>query len=172
MPLINGGLIGVGPSTQQGTADGQELTLSYLAGFVDAFGFIGVIDVKGHDEHTIKIAITTRCNDVAILFQNMFGGQIHKKPLKNKKDEDCFEWSLTSSSAVRAIELLFPHLVARKEQAEICLRLDEEKKQTDQARYASDKTYKKARDKVYDKLKKECEKLNKGDDGKCNPHGN
>lgn len=106
-----------------------ELDMSYMAGFIDGEGCIGVVKTHGYSKrkddtrpyYMVNISATNCVMKPLELLKEYFGGFIYNHHKTSKKDKHCWRWQLRAHKAVVAIESLYPYLRVKKPQAELCL---------------------------------------------------
>ena len=89
------------------------LKASYLAGFFDADGTIGIYA----DQLTIKV--TQKYPLVLNKFQTMFGGTVYHHPAGH------YHWYAHGQTAYSALNNMHAFLIAKREQAELAMRFQE-----------------------------------------------
>lgn len=123
----------------------KEKIYAYLAGFIDADGSITIVTAKYKNkkgimrtQYRIKLsAHNCKIEPIQILQKEFGGGKLrHKKTGKAKLHENwrpCYEWIITNTMAANAIKLMLPYLTVKKEQALLCLKVNELKTSTNAA---------------------------------------
>jgi hypothetical protein len=148
--------------------------LSYLAGFIDADGSISIVKTSYFDkqlnrkrfQYRIKLSAHNCKIEAVKVFQDTFGvGKLRdnrtRKILKdNPKWRPCYEWTLWSNQAQKAIESMLPFLRIKKPQALLALELQNFRHQfgTNDFKKAD---VKENCEKVFAELKEKCILLNK-----------
>ena len=128
-------------------------------GFVDGEGSISISSLGSQKQAIVKITVVNTVESIIQLFQNEFGGHIRKRVWKNSKWKPCYEWRLSSDKAITVLEQIRPYLRIKSRQAELCIQLQElRKNRTCHARWHPEE-YLKSKLQI-DKLKEECKKLN------------
>lgn len=95
--------------------------LSYLAGFFDGEGYIGIVTGKGC--RSLRVSITQKDRTILNLFQCLFGGNISQ----HCKSDDCYRWYLGSNAALKLLEDLSPYLMLKAGQAKIAIEFQRHK---------------------------------------------
>ena len=154
----------------------KELTYAYLAGFIDADGSISIIKTKysrktknGLKESTqyrIKLSAHNCKIEPLQMLQKEFGaGKLrHKKTGKTKLHDNwrpCYEWVVCNTQAAIAIKALLPYLTIKKEQANLCIELDDFRQTYSAVQRRWDPDFSKLCDEKFEGLKKKCNLLNK-----------
>lgn len=101
----------------------MEKTLAYLAGYIDADGYIGLGKRKAkwrestYTVYTPFIKIISVDLEIPQLAKELFGGSIQavKRPLRRT----LYRWSLDSKSACQLAETLLPYLVLKQLRAKV-----------------------------------------------------
>ena len=96
--------------------------LSYLAGFFDGEGYIGIVTV--HSCLSLRISITQKEKTILNLFQCLFGGNISS----HSKYDDCYRWYIYSDGALQFLRELLPYLMLKAGQAKIAIEFQQNKK--------------------------------------------
>jgi len=153
----------------------NELIYAYLAGFIDADGSVTIVISRYKEKKTGKLRIQYRIKlsahnckigPIAILQQYFGGGKLRYKKTGKAKLHDnwrpCYEWIICNTLAAEALKKMLPYLTVKKRQAILALRMDKIKK-----RYGRkivrrwNPEFGIRCDRVYEKLKQECNRLNK-----------
>lgn len=102
----------------------SETDLAYLAGMVDADGYITIQRSKHKDRlyHAPKLGITGTRREPHDLAASFWGGGISVTYPKNKDHKPCFLWSRTGLVAMRIIEAIEPFV--RVKRAQVLLSYD------------------------------------------------
>ena len=150
----------------------KETTKAYMAGIVDADGSISISTVAATKQYVVKVAVTNTKVEMVNLFIEHFGGKLRKRKWKNSNWKDCYEWSLTANKAAGVIQIIMPYLIIKKRQGDLALRLNRAKRAVNRARCRWDINYKIRKQKIYERLKTECKRLNHRGTTEYNPSGN
>ena len=147
----------------------QELLYAYLAGFIDADGSITIVTAKSKKkiksgtldciQYCIKLSGHNCKIEPIQLLQKTFGGGKLRNTRRGKVKlhpnwRACYEWSITKNQAANALRRLLPYLIIKKEQALLCLQMDDLKK----AHNASERRWNK---KLNQEINDKCEELKK-----------
>ena len=99
----------------------SKLLLSYLAGFVDGEGSIGI---NANDRGTSRVCydsrfvVTNTNKEVLDIFKSVFGGSVGaRKKISGRKP--VWTWSTSNKLAVNALRLLRPYLRIKRYQADL-----------------------------------------------------
>ena len=91
------------------------MEVAYLAGLFDGEGTIGIQKVKNGYGLRIQIQIY---NKITYEIQDNFGGSAYGPYGKEKK---AYIWRCNGLNAGKILELIFPYLVIKKEEAELAI---------------------------------------------------
>lgn len=97
--------------------------LAYAAGMVDGEGCIHILYHRGRGHHSINVIITNTDPRVAEWLLERFGGRVHHP--RERVDN----WTVSARKAAAFLELVYPYLVIKKEQADLVLKLHRDRKQ-------------------------------------------
>ena len=89
--------------------------LSYLAGFFDGEGYVGIITSKSC--RSLRASITQKDKTVLNLFQCLFGGSI----TPHCKNDNCYRWYASSDTALRFLQDLLPYLMLKAGQSKMAI---------------------------------------------------
>ena len=111
----------------------RDTDLAYLAGFIDADGFIAINrycprknDSDGRYGYNLRIGAVNTQREVLEWIQNKFGGYIYKrKPSNPEKHRIAYAWYLDSKKAEAVLRLISPYLKRKKLQANIAIKFRE-----------------------------------------------
>lgn len=106
----------------------SKLTASYLAGFIDGEGYLGIIkDINSrHFRRTpfykavIKVANTNK--EIIYWLKDSYGGVLHERKMKEGQ-KDAYCWTIEGDNLVPFLSKIQPYLRLKREQAEILQRL-------------------------------------------------
>lgn len=110
----------------------EPTTLAYLAGAIDADGFITIQRTRRNvKENTCgpvvyylaKLGLSQTERIVPDLLVATFGGKVTTHRPKNKKHKTVYLWHSSNASAVVALTALLPHFRLKRRQAELALEL-------------------------------------------------
>lgn len=135
--------------------------LAWMAGFVDGEGTITICSVAKNKTFVPKLAVSNTNYDSIKIFEDNFGGKVRLRKWENKKWKPCYEWSLTSRAACKAIEQLQPYLKIKNRQAEIVLELDVVRQMYNPSVRRWNPSLKKKVNTQFSRLKDKVQKLNK-----------
>lgn len=116
----------------------SSLSLEYAAGFIDADGHIGIAkskNIRNPDcpRYSLRITVMGIHEGIVRKFLEMFGGSVHCKMTKH--GDSCYlphhrvqwRWEATGLGAVEALKALEPHLIVKKEQAQLAIAFQDRK---------------------------------------------
>ncbi len=96
----------------------MKLSDQYIAGFFDGEGciHIGTYKAYGNIQHRLQISIAQ--NDVTVLqaLADRFGGKLHPQGSRT-----AMQWHLWCNKAYDFLKAIYPHLILKKEQAELAI---------------------------------------------------
>lgn len=104
--------------------------VAYLAGLMDADGYIGIC--KGRPQlgntknygYTLTVNLTNTNYEVMEWVKERFGGNIYKRKMpKNKNWKQSYNWIVSSKKAEEVLRLIEPYLVIKKAQAQLGIEL-------------------------------------------------
>lgn len=101
----------------------------YLAGLIDGEGYIGIIRCSkpgGRESLRIRISCRMTRPEAVALLKERFGGSLRYQENVNARCVGAWEWVCSSMLALRAIEVLEPHLVLKKKQAQVAIEFQRE----------------------------------------------
>ena len=101
----------------------KELLYAYMAGFVDADGYISIVTLAWNKQQIAKIAVCNTNFAVIDLFVKEFGGKVRTREQKVANWRRVYEWQLTSNKGVAVMKLLLPYLKLKTEQANLAIEL-------------------------------------------------
>lgn len=110
----------------------EELELAYLAGLFDGEGTFTFHRTKkilcdGTVSYYVIPWVSMANTDIRLIekVRAKFGGRIWigNPEKRNPNHKTCYRWDARSRLALAALEALIPYLVAKREQAEICLKI-------------------------------------------------
>jgi hypothetical protein len=103
----------------------EATTLAYLAGMIDADGFISITrsSRKGHLYFGAQIGIAGTRREPHDLAASLWGGKVSRYEPKNPKHRAQYQWSRVGQSAVQAIQDVFPYLLIKQDHALLALEL-------------------------------------------------
>jgi hypothetical protein len=98
----------------------------YAAGAMDSDGHITIRRVKSRT-YVIHIGFTNCYKPLVDQFKQSFGGSIHfaNQAVRKAQHRPTWVWAITNQQAADFLRNILPHLIVKKEQAELCLQLQE-----------------------------------------------
>lgn len=106
----------------------SKLTASYIAGFIDGEGYIGIIKdsrkigFRRQDSYEAVLKIANTNKQIIDWFQESFGGNVSSRVLGgNAKDAYC--WQISGEKLVPFLDKISPFLKMKGKQAEIVRKL-------------------------------------------------
>jgi len=150
----------------------DKVILAYMAGVVDSDGSICIVSLAANKQYVVKVAVTNTKIEMLNLFIDHFGGKVRCRKPKNPLWKNCYEWSLTACKGAEVIRMIKPYLIIKKRQADLTLRLNRTKRVVNSAKCRWDINYKTRKQKIYERLKEECGRLNHRGTSEYNPTRN
>lgn len=104
-----------------------DLELAYLAGMIDADGYITVQRRLRENKvyFGVKVGIAGTRAEPHELAAELFGGSVNSYVAKNRDHRPQFQWSRFGADAAVVITLIRPHLRVKHEQARVALEMQE-----------------------------------------------
>lgn len=104
-----------------------DLELAYLAGMIDADGYITIQRRRreGKVYFGVKVGIAGTRREPHDLAAELFGGSVNAYSAKKRKHRPQFQWSRFGADAAEVITLIRPYLRIKREQARIALEMQE-----------------------------------------------
>jgi hypothetical protein len=98
----------------------------YAAGAMDSDGHITIRRLKPRT-YVISIGFTNCYKPLIDQFHEAYGGSVHYMNQAVRKDthRPTWSWVIHNQKAADFLRLILPHLIVKKEQAELCLQLQE-----------------------------------------------
>lgn len=110
----------------------KNTTIAYLAGLVDGEGYVGIkkslsgvrsgrqVNPSYHE----RIQIRMVDEDAIKLFKEIFGGNYYKETNHSKYSKrPLYCYQASDLIAYKTLKTLYPYLIIKKRQAELCFRL-------------------------------------------------
>jgi len=101
----------------------SEITLDYLAGFIDGEGSFSIYKAKKRKVEKIAIQFTVQIANTNLeilkMIQNQYGGKIYLLKRKNKSWKPIWKLMWTGEKAISISILIKDKLIVRKKQAEL-----------------------------------------------------
>ena len=104
----------------------SKLTASYLAGFIDGEGYLGLHPAirgkNGRTSYSAELKIASTDQFIIVWMQKSFGGIIYEKKPNNPKHKDSLNWTLQGKNLKPFLQKIHPYLRLKKKQCELLLR--------------------------------------------------
>ena len=97
------------------------ISLDYLAGMIDADGYIGCVYNKKQNWYNLRITITNTDLTLLLLIQKEYGGKIQFKDFNNKKHRNQFVLTWSGRNVLDLLDVLHNNLIIKKDQAVLAL---------------------------------------------------
>lgn len=107
------------------------MDIRYAAGLFDGEGMVRIgrwaKPDSTHVRYQIRVTIGMSHRPVIESLHKQFGGSLHnnRHDLRNPKNRIQFNWIASSQAAVKFLRKVLPHLVVKREEAEIAIALQE-----------------------------------------------
>lgn len=108
------------------------LSLQYVAGILDADGCITIVRVKRGKttRHVLRVDISNCYAPLCEAMKAQFGGTVVCRPIRQRKARDpnergvrdTYTWILGARQAGRFLETVLPHMMVKREEAEVAIR--------------------------------------------------
>ena len=101
----------------------DEFKIAWAAGIMDGEGCVGVRWNKKRKSFTLVVSVTNTDPRMLITLKRMFGGSIQLAHSKNYKPhyKTTWGWFLVSTGACAMLQTVLPHLVVKRDQAELAI---------------------------------------------------
>ena len=99
----------------------RKLTLAYVAGLFDGEGCFGT-SRSPRSGHNFLVSIANTFLPVLLQMQMDYGGKVYKRKKRQAHWKESYVWALAGRDGQRQfVEALLPHLVIKRQQAELFL---------------------------------------------------
>lgn len=105
----------------------RKLTASYLAGYIDGEGYLGIIPNYKKASYTAKLKIASVDKEIIDWLKNSYGGNVWKREFDNNC-KDAYTWTLEGKKLLPFLEKVKPYLKLKKIQAELLIKKEKLKK--------------------------------------------
>lgn len=104
----------------------DEIIISYIAGFMDGEGSIGIYRKKNNSDskYYYRLGITIGNSDYEVLkwiCDNLGIGKIYLKKKYEERFKNQYHWQVAGKEAEQFLQLIYPFLHIKKEECEIAL---------------------------------------------------
>jgi len=110
----------------------MKLTPQYAAGMIDADGSIAISRQQPkkdsiHIRYQARLTVTNNCPTITELFAEAYGGSLHFQDFAkaNHFHRGVWSWIAVSRPAIAVLKLVRPYLIAKADQADLALQLQE-----------------------------------------------
>lgn len=108
----------------------NEVSFAYLAGMIDADGYITIMRTRKSNRgrcepaiyHSLQVGIAGTDRLPHDFAASIFGGNVATYKPKNPRHRSQFQWSASGPTAAKVIRSIQPYLLIKKHQAEVGLR--------------------------------------------------
>lgn len=107
----------------------EETDKAYLAGLINADGWIGIHKVRGikcrraSPGYQVEVSIANTRNEFLLVFQRYYGGFISEGKRQNPKWRLLYHWRTSAGDSLKLIRDVLPYLRLKDKQAKACLAL-------------------------------------------------
>lgn len=104
-----------------------KLIEAYVAGVLDSDGWFSIKMSKGKKSPVfqIRMGVSNTNIELILFFKQNFGGTFRERKRKETNWKNEFIWELGNLKAYELIKRVKEHLIIKKQQAEICIKLQE-----------------------------------------------
>jgi len=108
----------------------MNIDLSYIAGFFDADGSVGIYDRGKNYQVNVAIANSGKQGEeICLHLQSKFKGCLSFQKAKQKTHRNSFWWKLNGAdSCLNFLEAIEPYLIIKKKQAQLCIEFIKKRK--------------------------------------------
>lgn len=103
----------------------MNITASYVAGFFDGEGTVGISHVKhpSADYYNVRVAIINTNRAILDAIQGTFGGSVGSHD-KRRSDKHKQSWQVQwySESAIEFLRTIYPYVIVKRDQIELALK--------------------------------------------------
>ena len=104
----------------------SKLTASYLAGFIDGEGYLGLHPaIRGKNErisYSAELKVASTDKDIIRWMQKSYGGNLYERKPNNPKHKESLTWTLQGKNLKPFLQKIQPYLRLKKKQCELLLR--------------------------------------------------
>jgi len=105
----------------------SKLTASYLAGYIDGEGYLGIIPNCHKSSYTAKLKIASVDKEIIDWLKDSYGGSIWKRKFHNNS-KDAYNWTLEGKNLLPFLEKVRPYLKLKKKQADLLIQKEKIKR--------------------------------------------
>jgi len=105
----------------------SKLTASYLAGYIDGEGYLGIIPNYKKSSYTAKLKIASVNKEIIDWLKDSYGGSIWKRKFTDNS-KDAYSWTLEGKNLLPLLEKVKPYLKLKGKQAELLIRKEKIKR--------------------------------------------
>lgn len=110
---------GTGYGNENYKIDQSELSIPYIAGFIDAEGYIGITKVIKSNTFKPKISVTNTNKYIIELLQKALGGYIGIRLRTNKKWKTAYDLTITYNKAIDVCKQIQQFIFLKSEQIQL-----------------------------------------------------
>jgi hypothetical protein len=110
----------------------MKAVMAYAAGIVDGEGCVAIDRYSNKDLpsycYRLKVRVGNTSIDLIEWLKNTFGGNVKTIKPRSKNNKRAWEWYLAGEPAAKFIKLVRPYLLIKKQQADLAIAFQSEKR--------------------------------------------
>lgn len=99
----------------------EKIAAAYLAGLVDAEGYLQIAHRPGNHGCTIKLTVQMTDSAVVGWIHGMFGGWLGKDARPTRAGKSVHTWRVSGNDTLRVLKAIKPYLLTKREQADLLI---------------------------------------------------
>jgi hypothetical protein len=99
----------------------SKLTASYLAGYIDGEGYLGIIPNSHKPSYRAVLKVASVNEEIIDWLKESYGGNIWKRKFHDNS-KDAYTWDLSGKNLLPFLEKIKPYLKIKNKQAELLIR--------------------------------------------------
>ena len=121
----------------------RDVELAYAAGVIDADGCLMFSKQRNNKRpqlyHRVNVRVISTDTRILDWFKNKFEGRVGTQNHARGNHKECWVWQIRDSSTEEFLSGILPYLVYKKDQAQICLKFLEYKRNNKRCRISVEK---------------------------------